>query len=302
MAGAFKRAAAIAINSIEKYLAASPIYFTKNLFPPETQHGRQKGYGFYGAYSLLIASQLGFAALVADSNLKELKCPAECGGYIFISEGRFHKTFANCGGIQIEIDSNADFNYDSTGLGRMHFANCPVELILSTPITATPGYLTTIPPSSENIAIGPSWDRLWLAGLNGDRLHATCKVLEETGNKVRLEMHYDYGSSNVSELYDISSEGVEIAVTQHQNQPLEFRIPLLKTNGKDTSEIKICDHGFGLSFQGFIYQVSCLTPDVKVAMESFEAPNQNGIYSIGRFSVTSNHMLIHFSASRKNHN
>ncbi|MFA6715334.1 MAG: hypothetical protein WCS27_08145 [Victivallaceae bacterium] len=299
MAGAFKRAASLAVNSIEKYLCETPIYFTKNLFPSETQHGRQKGYGFYGAYSLLIASQLGFASLLADRNIKESKCPAECGGYIFTTEDSFHKVFAACGGYHIEIDSNANLTYDASGLGRVHKAGFPAELALSAPITATPGFLTAIPPAPANIAIGPGWNRIWLADLNGDRLHATCKVLEENENRIRFKIDYDCDSGRVSELYDVSREGVEIEAIQVQNQALEFRIPLLKTNGRDSSEIKLCEHGFEVHFQGFIYHAECLTPDAKISIEDFEAPNRNAIYKTGRFSVPGNRMLIRLSLSLK---
>ncbi|MDD5596885.1 MAG: hypothetical protein PHV82_03005 [Victivallaceae bacterium] len=301
MAGAFKRAAALAINSIEKYLTARPIYFTKNLFPPETQHGRQKNYGFYGAYSLLIAGQLGFAALLTNNKLKEGKCPAECGGYIFITTEKFHKVFANYGGIQIEIDTNADFDYDATGLGRIHLANCPSELALSAPITAKPGYLTSVPPAVENISIGPGWDKLWLANLNGDKLQSKFKILEEKQDRIKFIIDYHYDSYHISELYDISREGLKVAVTQHNGTTLNFRVPLLTSNGKDTAGLEVSNNGFNVSFKDFIYQVRCLNSDVNTCLENIEAPNRNGIYKIGRFSIKKNHMTIHIEVFNKDH-
>lgn len=299
LAGAFKRAASLAIHSIEKYLCVSPVYFTKNMFPPETQHGRQKGYGFYGGYSLLIASQLGFASLMANGNIEEQPCPAECGGYVFITENSFHKVFANCGGTHIEIDTNADFSYDATGLGRVHFANCPAELALSAPITAEPGYLTVIPPPAENISIGPGWNNIYLANLNGDKLQSACKVLKETPHCVKIEMDYTHDSGKVSEQYEISPEGIEISVTQHEGYPLDFRVPLLKTNGRDATEIKTLNNGFEVLLPERTYQVKCLTPDVKIGIGDFEAPNRNGIYKTGRFQANANDIKIHLSIKKK---
>lgn len=296
MAGAFKRAASLAINSIEKYLCKTPINFTKNMFPPESQHGRQKGYGFYGAYSLLIASQLGFAYLVAKNDIKEQKCPAECGGYIFTTEDRFHKIFANCGGTHVEIDTNADFHYDATGFGRIHFAGCPSELALSIPITASPDYLTVIPPAPENIAIGPGWSGIWLANLNGDKFSSTCKILEEKPECVIFSVDYNFEGNTVSEVYNISQNGVEVSITQKEGYALDFRVPLLKTNGKDTSEIKTLDNGFEVCFQTFVYNIKCLAQNVKVSIEDFEAPNRNGIYKIGRFTSDKNVLRFYFSA------
>lgn len=283
MAGAFKRAASLAISSIEKYLRETPIYFTKNAFPPETQHGRQKGYGFYGAYSLLIASQLGFASLIADGKIKEDACPAECGGYVFITEDSFHKVFANCAGTHVEIDLNADFMYDATGLGRVHFINCPAELVLSAPITANPSYLTSTPPSPENISIGPGWDGTWLATLNGDKLRSDCKVLDASHSRIRFSVNYNYASAGVSEEYDISRDEMKVSAMRHDGRALDFRMPLLKTNGRDNAQIKLRDDGFEALFKDFAYQATSQSPNVKIEMGGVDAPNRNGIYRTALF-------------------
>jgi hypothetical protein len=300
MAGAFKRAALLAICSVEKYLRQSPIYFTKNLFPPETQHGRQKGYGFYGAYSLLIASQLGFAWLLADKTIEAGRCPAECGGYVFEPEKSFHKIFANSGGTNLEIDTNANFHYDSTGLGRINFIGCPAELSLSLPITATPDYLTAIPPSPENVSIGAGWNGTWLAALNGDKLHSNCNILEERQDSVKFSVEYDFESNIVSELYNISHRGIEMSVNSNPGSFLCFRIPLLKTNGRDISEIKKTDNGFEVIFQNFVYSIKCLTSDVSVSIEDFDAPNRNGIYKVGLFISKDDSLRFCFSVAREN--
>ena len=297
MAGAFKRAAALAINSIEKYLCVQPIFFTKNMFPSETQHGREKGYGFYGAYSLLIASQMGFASLLADESIQEEKCPAECGGYVFETEKSFHKIFASCKGIHIEIDSNADFHYDATGLGRIHFAGCPSALVLSIPITATPGYLVSIPESPENVSIGPGWNGKWLAGSSGEHLSSTCKILKEEQDGIEFEMNYSCGNEAVTERYSISETGLEIVATQKEGRALNFRVPLLKTDGRDSSEIKALENGFEVSFKNFAYRVKCLTQKAVVSIENFEAPNRNAIYKVGRFSSEESTIRISFRQS-----
>ena len=292
MAGSFKRAAALAINSVEKYLQTTPIFFTKNLFPPETQHGRQKGYGYYGAYSLLIASQLGFAALLADDNIKETKCPAECGGYVFITEKSFHRVFATCAGYHIEVDTNADFKYDATGLGRVHRIGFPAELALSIPINAKPDYLTVIPPAGSNFSISPGWNNVWLSNLSGEKLQSSCKVFEESRDRVCFSIDYTYDSYTISEKHDISSNGIEILATQHEGHPLSFRIPLLKTNGADETIIKMLDDGFLVLLDNFAYRVSCLTANTKISIENIDAPNRNGIYKIGCFTGDKNQMHL----------
>ncbi len=298
MAGAFMRAAALAMQAIEKYLLASPVFFNKNMFPPETQHGRQRSYGFYGVYSLLIASQIGFACRMADDTIPETTCPAECGGYVFQPATTFHKVFAACGGVHLEIDTNADFKYDATGLGRLHFAGCPAELCLSVPITATPDYLTCVPAAPDNIAIGPGWDGCWLAALAGETLRARCEILEQNAGRIRFNVDYEYESCAISELYEITAAGMELTVVQKNGYPLNLRVPLLASNGRDTSTITVLRDGFEVLFKGFVYGVRCLNDRVTARMETFDAPNRNGIYKVGRLTVADASLRCRFSVSK----
>ncbi len=296
MAGAFMRAAGLALRAIEKYLRHSPIYFNKNLFPPETQHGRQRSYGFYGAYSLLIASQIGFASLMADETIASMACPAERGGYVFIPTASFHKIFANCGGTHLEIDTNADFKYDATGLGRVHFRGCPAELCLSSPITATPGYLTCVPPAPENIVIGPGRQGHWLAGWNGEQLRTTVRVTAATPERVAFSVEYEHAGDVICESYELLPGALNLQIDQQTDLPLEFRMPLLKTDGAEIAETTALAHGFEVVYRGCVCKIECLTPDTNIRLEEFEAPNRNGIYNVARFSTAGRRLQFHISA------
>ena len=240
----------------------------------------------------MIASQLGFAALLADDNIKETKCPAECGGYVFITEKSFHKVFGTCAGYHIEIDTNADIHYDATGLGRVHRIGFPAELALSIPINANPSYLMVIPPAGSNFSISPGWNNAWLSNLTGEKLHSTCKVFEESRDRVCFSIDYTYDSCSITEKYDISKDGIEILVTQHNGHPLSFRIPLLKTNGVNETIIKTLSNGFLVLLDNFAYRVSCLTANTTTSIENIDAPNRNGIYKIGCFTGDKNQMNL----------
>lgn len=304
MAGCFKRAAVLAINSIEKYLQADPIYFTKNLFPPETQHGRQKGYGYYGAYSLLIASQLGFAALLADNDIKETKCPAECGAYVFATEESFHKVFVSNTGTQLEFDYCADSHYDATGLGRVHFMNFPAELVLSAPITASPGFLTVGSPSARNIAIGPGWfneygDVQWLTEFKQYQKPIMIHKFAEDGKSLEFTIKYENlkNCQGIISKYCLKEKELLVEETIIGYADSFFlQIPLLQTNGKVESNIKIENNSFLVEFADFIYKVECLNPGkVTLGFENFEAPNRNGIYKIGIIRVEEQKLIYKIS-------
>ncbi|MFA6716256.1 MAG: hypothetical protein WCS27_12820 [Victivallaceae bacterium] len=300
LAGAFKRAAALAIHSIEEYLCPTPIYFAKNMFRSETIHGGEKGYGEYGGYSLLIASQLGFAALLADNTIAEGKCPVECGGYGLVTAAGFHKVFANCRGYQLEIDTNADFHYDATGLGRIHRASVPSELGLSVPIVSEPNYLVSGVPAPHNITIGPGWqdcvgDTRWLADFSSPSVQTAINLKKENSGEVQFSVEYHGmpGCDRVVEQYRIDGEGVKITDTvQGPITELLVQIPLLQTNGKYCAEIEIRQRGFVVAYRDCTYRVECLEPEqVEVAVGTFDAPNRNGIYKVGTFKVKGNKII-----------
>ena len=93
LAGAFQHMAHRAALSVRRWLELTPPRFNKNGFPVASQHGRQKGYGFYSAYSLLIASQFGFAHLLAGETAEERPAPCDIGGYVLRLRDAFHKVF-----------------------------------------------------------------------------------------------------------------------------------------------------------------------------------------------------------------
>lgn len=287
LAGQLKRAAVLAFTSIEKYVRETPVFFNKNKFPPDTQHGRQKGYGFYGAYSLLIASQLGFARLLADDTLVPKPCPAETGGVLFVTDKGFNKVFATTKDYHVEIDRNPpNPEYDATGLGRLHAIGFPTDLALSMPINAVVSYLTVTPPAPENVVIGPGCDRVFLASLQGESLQSTVNIEKQSKTEIRFTITYSRSDELfVTERYAVSPAGVRIQAHGPGASEMNFRVPLLKTNGRDETVITRGDDGFTVMLKLFEYSARCLNPAAGIVFEDFEAPNRNGIYRIGRMNV-----------------
>lgn len=293
LAGAFKRAARLAALSVKRWLDLSPLRFTKNEFPPETQHGRERSYGLYAVYSLLIASQFGFAHLLADDTIKESPAPAEIGGYLLPLLKDFHKIFAACGGYHIEIDTRADHHYDATGLGRIHRKGAPTELGLSIPIAAHPNYIVPEPASPRNIAMGLGWitrdgKTIWLSDLSGEIVDVQLTDLVESPERVRFSVAYTINSGAtmmVNEKYCITGSGVEITSSPPASAVQTLvQIPLLKTNGGTASQIHAEERSFTVKCAAHSLRVECLSPgSAEQYLEPFDAPNRNGIYRIGCF-------------------
>ena len=289
LAGAFKRAARMAALSVKRWLDLKPIRNTKNEFPPEAEHGRQKGYGYYAAYSLLVASQFGLAGWLAEPGIEERPVPSEIGGYVVRLGDDFHKVFATCGGYQVEVDTRADLHYDATGLGRLHKAGVASETALSIPIVAHPEYLVSVPPAPRNVAIGPGWREggriLWLSDLSSEIESVDVETLEEKPERVAFRVIYlgTWPGRTVTETYELTREGLTVTC-QVGGSPAEvfFQAPLIVTDGTHRSEIESRADFLQTSYQGRVYRVRSLAPGASdIRMEEFAAPNRNAIYRVG---------------------
>jgi len=308
LAGAFKRMARLAVLSTRRWLEMSPLRFMKNGFPSELQHGRQSSYGLYGIYSLLIASQLGFAHLLADDSIEEQPTPFETGGYVLHLPDAFHKVFATYRGYHLEIDTKADHHYDATGLGRVHRAFAPTELILSTPIVPDPGYLVSVDAAPRSVAIGPGWQDAgenthWLAD-HSDEIETVRVDVRRENPETGVEFIVTYrgdlpGCESVTEQYTIDGDGVTI--TDRVSGPIRslfVQIPLLETDGLQHAKVKTTRTGFTVEYRKFLYSVECLFPsEINVFIEPFTAPNRNGIYKVGCFKAKGNRITYRISVT-----
>jgi hypothetical protein len=303
LAGVFKRAALLAARSVRRWLDLRPVRFTKNEFPPESQHGRQKDYGFYAVYSLLIAGQFGFAGWLADPAIAERPTPFETGGYVVRLGDDFHKVFATCGGYHVEIDTRADLHYDATGLGRLHKAGAPSETALSTPAVAHPDYLVSTSPTPRNVAIGPGWEQngkiRWLSDLSREIEKVDVETLGENADQVKFRITYRCGPNEptIAETYELTRNGLTMTceIIGKANS-VYFQVPLIETDGAHHSRVETGTNSFRVSYQGLTYRVCSLLPGgVDTRLEEFTAPNRNGVYRVGVFSAKGNSITCHLS-------
>lgn len=104
LAGAFKRAAHLAVQAIQRWLTVTPPRHIKNFFAIDSGHGTE-GYGHYDSYLITLGAFLVIACRFADDSIVERACPAEVGGYVTATSPSFHKVFANAGGYSLDRKS-----------------------------------------------------------------------------------------------------------------------------------------------------------------------------------------------------
>jgi rhamnogalacturonyl hydrolase YesR len=118
-AGAFKRAAHLALQSVKSWIRPDGTgYIVKNRYPIEARHGYET-YSEHTCYNLLACSMLAQAWQFADEKVAEQPSPADLGGFVVIPPS-FHKIIANAAGNYIEYDTLGDHRYNPTGLLRVH--------------------------------------------------------------------------------------------------------------------------------------------------------------------------------------
>jgi hypothetical protein len=297
-AGAFKRAAHMAVQSIMPWIMDyEPAYVLKNRFNRDLMHGDTRADGSpYAAYALLIASILGTAYQMADESIPEGPMPADRGGYVMQLWPSFHRTFATCGPYHIEIDNSGQPTHDATGLGRFHKRGIRPETALSMSIPAEPSVNLAIEASPIHVAIGPyvAWGKkdVPLATMADSRhcggIHAVeLTVDEETEQRVAFSLRYSgdlIGADAITEHYQLTADGLRITPDIEGGTLSCFVVPLLATDGMAQSAIERLPDGFRVTYEGAIYEARIDNTDgIDLVVDQREHPNITGIYKLGNF-------------------
>lgn len=236
IAGAFKRLARKSIESIKRWDG----YHIKNFFENHSLFGCDK-YGTYEGYMVTAGCFMIQGYTFCNSNIKEYKTPSEFSGYMLRTTNDFHKLFANSNGYFIEIDYNADCEYDSTGLGRIHKCNIPIELGLSLPFAEEAKYLVGDNIQNKGRTLGPGWydgeKEVYLATQNFIK-PAYINMGIENEKKVQFEITYYLKKGNVILNYSIDKKGVHVKC-KCDFANLFYHIPILIDNGKDKTNQEI---------------------------------------------------------------
>ena len=288
LAGAFKRQAHMSALSMKRWIVdMDPLRHIKNGFIPEAQHGIDR-YGKYSVYALYCSSVLGLAALYADDTVREYPAFSETGGYLFELYPAFHKVFAMVKDTHIEIDTKGDFHYESTGLGRFHFANVPAELGLSMSFTSTPNYrMADTLKADEPYAIGPAWkshDMVYsLASLSPDLAHKLT-ASQITRDTIAFDIQYQTGNTvdaTVHQRYKLFEQNVSITTRIDDRKvkvdSVYFIVPLLVSTGLSESDIVQYPGKVTVNYLRHRYTVE-FERNSEATVDKDLFANRNGIY------------------------
>lgn len=287
LAGAFKRAARRGVALIMPWIMEmEPWRHIKQGFHPEVNHGTDS-YGHYSVYGILVASLLGFAAYLADETIEERLSPAELGGYVFATTPEFHQVVAHCGGWSVQIDTKANLEKDSTGLGRVHRTGLRPEAILAGSIPAEPAYVLApgLPRPQRNCAIGPEWDDVGgkphrLAEFSQAILKYSVTASEQRADRVEFEVTYQGhmgGVGQVCEHYILTSEGLRYDVTLEPTlAQVRIVVPILETDGDVTSRVDAAPDALTVTYRNSTFTVA--VENGGIALSDERNSNRNATY------------------------
>lgn len=287
-AGAFKRAARLALASIGKWQRPSgELWIVKNRFEPELRYGYEN-YSFHSQYNLLTAAKLANAYRHADDKIKELPCPAETGGFVFALQPAFHKILANAGGMYLEIDTRSDAGYNPTGILRIHALGVNPQLTISDGVVPKPVYQLPKAPTRA-LSIGPAWrDRAgnWhtLAEHDEKVLRAAeLEIIAESPERVEFTVKYtgELRGGITAVLQKITVTPTEIEVTdtvEGDTVSIRAYFPLFLSDGQDRTTIEVSGNFASVKDKkGDAQTYKVLTENVKLERLGLNEPFRNGI-------------------------
>jgi rhamnogalacturonyl hydrolase YesR len=290
-AGAFKRAAHLALGSIRNWTRPDGSGFiVKNRYPIAAKHGYED-YSSHACYNMLAMSMLAQAWQYADDAIEEQPAPADIGGFVLAGVAPFHKVFANAGGNYIEYDAAGDHLYNPTGLIRIHLKNGHPQL------GPSDGCAAKFSGQGVNFAVGPAWriNGKWkkLADCKGD----TCKVtlLEESPQRVRFEVAY----SGVNQKFTIDQTGliVEDTVNLESVDAMRVYYPMLVFDGEERTGIIVSRNRIKLSLAGKSMTFLVKEPGDAVLHRSGNQLNhRNGIVEDAFVEAPGKRMIYRISA------
>jgi hypothetical protein len=267
VAGAFKRAARLALSSMKRWQRPTgELWIVKNRAEPAERLGFES-YSAHSQYNLLPMAMLAAAYAHADESIAERPTPAEAGAYVFDLRPTFHKVAAAAGGYYVLIDTAADPHYNATGLQRVQRAGVPFSPLSD----SAAGDRAYGPRDAAKLALSPgiewqgadgAWRSLALFGQKEGALRwvreAALTAGERTADRVSFTIDYALEGDgaegrHVIEAYTLSKDGVD--VTSRVTGPataVRVRMPALVSDGRDATTVRPAAGGATVTHAGAV--------------------------------------------------
>ncbi len=277
MASRFKGSVDRALDNIELWLRQQPITHVKNSFPRSTRYGCEK-YAYFDKYMITAASFLYVAYLFCDETIPVGELD-DVTGATWQSSDHFHKLFLRAGNYFAEYDYRADYNYDASGLGRLHRKGAPGTIALAIPATDQPKYVVNAEEKTA-FAITPEFFHKgqWLSGAAREAEHQV-KSHRAQKNSASAEISCSWpDNAKVETAYFLSEKGLQITVKG--DGKVGLMLPAFAFDGKIEPEISNDGKRLSIKYQNWI--CSYVLVDGIIRDTGKTGCNRNGHYKLFR--------------------
>lgn len=275
-AARFKAAIERAMAVTEAWLEKEPILHIKNRFPTESKYGCER-YAYFDKYMITNASNLHAAYLMCDESISAVGAPAE-PPVAWQSSYHFHKVFLRYGDYSAEYDTNADPQYDASGLGRIHRRGAPSTLCLSVPCPAKPNYRVNVEsPIAMSLCAGAEVNGGWKFACDPDVAHEVVRC-EKDGEGAYAGMVCRFGDGrSVRADYTVSDDGVCMTVRGEEGERVAHTLLAFAFDGETAPEIRAGEQTLETVYQGWVCRY---TTDGTVRDTGLTVYNRNGYYRV----------------------
>lgn len=280
LAAQFKAAAKLATDSLMSYLNVSKLCHVKNRFPRNSFYGCEN-YAHFKKYMITTASFIYLAYLFADDTIKPMACSDEESNYIYQTSSHFHKTVCKFGSYFVEYETDANFEYDANGLGRIHKKGAPSAICLSLPFAQKPNYgLDVENPSALSVCCGVyDGENFILSAEEGTKYELLDKRVTETKAELKWQVTLR-NDSKVLETCAVTKDGVCVSferVGDSRDKAIYAMLPAFVYDGEETSQIHSDLGVVRASYQG---HTCTYTTEGKVQDTGKVYANRNGHYRL----------------------
>jgi len=309
IAGAFKRAAHISLQSMQRWQRPSgELWIIKNRYEPKDRFAYEN-YSQHSQYNILAAAMLAMAYEQADDSIAEKAIPSEAAAYLFDVRDTFHKIAAAAGGYYVLIDTAGDPHYNGTGLQRIHRVGVPFSP-LSDSTTAERAYGGK---AGDKIALTPGivwkdnandtdWKSLAAPGKGNEVKSADLQKLDAPKGQTKFKITYILGGDRkIVETYLLTSEGVDYTssiIGGADPAAVAVLIPTLTFDGAEKTSIELLNGSAKVTWLGSTLSSTAQTKGVG----SFELTGpdvicHNGIMraAIATLPAGTREIAMHFS-------
>jgi hypothetical protein len=292
-AGAFKRGAHLALNSIKQWIRPDGSgYIVKNRYPIAARQGYE-GYSLHVNYNLLACSMLCAAWLYGDDAIEEKPAPADVGGFV-VQIPDFDMVIANAGGTYVQYMTRGNHVYNPTGLIRIHLKDGHPQLGPSDGVVGksffSPFLVSLLAWIETSRMVGDAvveWWRMrwpyrlihhWLGqelavGPVWKTAARKVEVLDETTRQVRFRVTFD----KATETLMLNADGVRVE-DETANPAFRVYYPILVFDGREETKVKMDGARATLELDGRGVQFTVQEPaDAKLVRLGKRLTHRNGL-------------------------